>query len=472
MCEQTIGRAQCFREATAMLEDNKKEAAGTHVPVTDGTQFIVMKAWEEVLQVNRYLGITDNFFELGGDQSKADRIAGRIKNISLTAQDILENPTIEKLAQILWERISYIEKGDMPAAMRENLDAEYYFCRNGSFDEFTQLLDCNSLMYYFYLKRYVKDYAKHVGILLQDISVNVSLNPDGSLCDIWCGDFDAADEVFKAEVVNRKGYESMADIERLLEQGKIVVIRTYTKKLPFHKDFISLDFEITDSQEEIERNNHTFIAVAHDGEMLYYIEIPAVLTDRFIPYGKNKSVGVIKKTDLKPAFDVDLIFASVGIDAERLSRGIDMRDLLRKIISNYFKPSYYNNGFKVFCGFEALEMLKQIFESEALYLDHKHLYYKYMNVKGLLEWKLWSVLARRMLLKAILEQYRDIYPEFSRQNLNDVLTELVEEWKRFRMKVIYRYFKGDFIAGKAYLKYINKIIAMERNIVEKLEEVL
>ncbi|RCX17250.1 phosphopantetheine binding protein [Anaerobacterium chartisolvens] len=455
-----------------MLEDNKKEAAGIYVPVTDGTQFIVMKAWEEVLQVNRHLGIKDNFFELGGDPIKADLIAKRIKNIGLTAQDVLENPTIERLAQILWERTSYIEKGDMPRAMRENLDAEYYFCRDGSFDEFTQLLDCNSLMYYFYLKRYVKDYAKYVGILMQDISVNVSLNPDGSLCNIWCDNFDEVDELFKAEVVNGKGYESMADIERLLEQGKIVVIKTYTKKLPFNKDFISLDFEVTDLQEEIEKSNHTFIAVAHDDEMLYYIEVPAVLNDRFIPYGKNKSVGVIKKTDLKPAFDLDLIFASVDIDTEKLARGIDIKDLLRKSISNYFKPCYYNNGFKVYCGFEAMEMLKQIFESEGLCLDHKHSYYKYIDVKGFLDWKLWAVLARKMLLKEMLEQYRDIYPEFSRQNLNDDLSELVEEWKRFRMKVIYRYFKGDFIAGKIYLKHINKIIAMERNVVKKLEEVL
>lgn len=77
--------------------DGQKE----YVYPSNSTEDKLVRIWQEVLCVNRKIGITDNFYELGGNSIKAIQIIGRINrafDVSIKLKDFLKNPNIRQLA--------------------------------------------------------------------------------------------------------------------------------------------------------------------------------------------------------------------------------------------------------------------------------------------------------------------------------------------------------------------------------------
>src|SRR5262249_32611760 len=68
-------------------------------PCTEKEKDLV-RIWSEVLEVD-LVGINDNFFELGGDSIRSITVLSRAEaaGLSLTLQQVFDNPTIAQLAK-------------------------------------------------------------------------------------------------------------------------------------------------------------------------------------------------------------------------------------------------------------------------------------------------------------------------------------------------------------------------------------
>lgn len=72
-----------------------------YIQPSNKTEEELVCIWQEVLCVNKKIGITDNFYELGGNSIKAIQIIGRINrsfDVSIKLKDFLKSPNIRQLA--------------------------------------------------------------------------------------------------------------------------------------------------------------------------------------------------------------------------------------------------------------------------------------------------------------------------------------------------------------------------------------
>ncbi len=441
------------------------------VRARNSTEAMIMRVWEYTLDLHDRVGIFDDFFSLGGNSLKAVQVVGKMKTCGITVKDILQYPTIAELAAIADKNLIYTESAEFPAHMKKNLETEYFFNAAGETDTFAELLDCHDLMSYFCLKRYVKDYPNYLPVFLDDFNISITNNSDASVLNIWNNSFDTLGSVFNPNLVHGKGFSSMPDIEKLLDAGQLVVIMTNMHKLPFSMDFISLDFEDVQYSDDVSYNGHTFLAVAYDEEMLYYIDMPTTLSSNFIPYAGNKSVGVIKKRDLMYAFNSVLVYATIDIDREKLAGGVDIRRLFIKAASSYRMQCYEKDNYSVYPGREGIYALKSAFEKECIYTDKANLFYSELDMKNFFRWKLWEVIKKRELWKIVLKAYADICPAIEEHQLVGRFQALVDKWKELRLLIMDNHARGEFLVGKKYVGYIDCLLEMEDDIVNRLEAI-
>ncbi|WP_066495485.1 non-ribosomal peptide synthetase [Abyssisolibacter fermentans] len=87
------------REALLKLDIDTNTSVEYEAPRND-IEEILLKIWQEVLSINRDIGINDNFFEIGGDSIKAIQISARLQkyNLKIEVKNIFKYPTIKQLS--------------------------------------------------------------------------------------------------------------------------------------------------------------------------------------------------------------------------------------------------------------------------------------------------------------------------------------------------------------------------------------
>jgi amino acid adenylation domain-containing protein/FkbM family methyltransferase len=92
----------------AALPAPEHRLAGFYVPPRNAREMLLVRLWQEVLQLER-VGVTDDFFELGGHSLSATQLASRVRkelNVDLALRELFEAPTVEALARALDDRVA------------------------------------------------------------------------------------------------------------------------------------------------------------------------------------------------------------------------------------------------------------------------------------------------------------------------------------------------------------------------------
>jgi FkbH-like protein/non-ribosomal peptide synthase protein (TIGR01720 family) len=444
-----------------------REESPVDTDITNSIETVIRQVWRDVLgiiEIKRH----DDFYDLGGDSLKAVQVIAKMKNYRLTLEDLIRYPTVAGLAEFTSKRHSYIEPEKLPPHLEKNLEIEYFFTENGSIDPLAKNMDCSTMIFYYNLKRYFPNCTDYLLVFFNDISFILTINPEGVLYNIDVNSFSDINDLYQADVRKGEGFQAISAIEELLDQGKLPIIKTYTKKLPFHKNFISFDFEVTDTPEDLAKDAHTFMAVAYDPQMLYYVEMPYVLNSNFIPYAKNKSVGVVKKDDLKHAFNVEIYYATIDIKVEKLNREISLKEKISLITSNSAQSVQNKEGYTIYSGLDALDALMTICRNETLFLNQENLYYNGFNIKKLFDWKLWTIISRRLQLKEILISQNDKHPNIKKYEILGTLDALIQAWRDLIGFISEKYERKEYLFGKEYLKNLETIKEGERKLLQKL----
>ena len=419
----------------------------------------LVDVWQEVLDLKR-VGIKDNFFDIGGNSIKAIQMIGRLEGYSMNVQHILQYPTIEELQKHII-KLNGI-KHDLPPIFKENIDMEYHFLKNGEADDYSLYLDCDILMIYFISKRKLKSTKGMKELLMSDITIEVIQNQDGSIYNISHLTFPFRDDIFKVQYYKGNGYQSIKEIEELLDKGELVIVNTFMQKVPFSHQYRESDYTVPDQ--------HSFLIIAYDQQSFYYVEMPQIINAKnYIPYGENKSVGIIDKEVLRPAFDDLLNFATVSFDEQKINNGSQFKELIQIMLKNYKKGVLYENGRKVSQGFAAIQCLIDICNRNSLDLYDSSTFTQ-MWLVGLFNWKTWSIASQRKLLKYALEEYDEECNYDVKLNLIDRLEELFKLWVDIGLFIRVRAGKGETTFGTIYIEHFQKLKDKEEELINKLKE--
>ncbi len=443
-------------------QDGKFSTGEEYVAPSNEIEQKLAEVWQEILGVKK-VGIKDNFFDLGGNSLEAIQMMGRLEGYSLNMRHIMQYPTIAELQKYVVGLNA--KEHELPLIMRENIDMEYHFLKNGETDDYSIYLDCASLMLYFISKKKLKSIKGIRELFLGDIVPKVIQNSDGSIYDVDHLAYPFREDIFKVQYYRDKGYQSIKEIEELLDKGELVIVNTFMQRVPFSVHFRGAEYSALEVNDE-----HTFLIIAYDKQRFYYVEIPHVINAKnYIPYDGNKSVGIIDKEELRPAFDVLLNFATVSVDEQKLNKGSQLKKLIQLTLDNYEKGVFYEEGRKVSQGFAAIPCLMELCEKCNLDLNNRKVFTGTTLVE-LFNWKIWMIASQRKLLKFVLEEYDEECNYEVRLNLMDRLEELCKMWIDLGHLIGGRHGKGETIFDTFYMEYLRELKDKEEELINELKE--
>ncbi|MUL37905.1 non-ribosomal peptide synthetase [Gloeocapsopsis dulcis] len=97
------------------------------------TELSLVKLWENILNTNQ-IAVTDNFFDLGGHSFLAVRLMAQIQDRfghHLPLSTLFENPTIEKLAQVVSQPVDKISNSHLVTIQSSGIKTPF-FCIHGA----------------------------------------------------------------------------------------------------------------------------------------------------------------------------------------------------------------------------------------------------------------------------------------------------------------------------------------------------
>ena len=445
---------------------------------------------------NNEIGLDDDFFfDLGGNSLIAISFLTNVKNefkAEVPLANIFSNPTIRSMAEAicssteagsshaetsLTKAIPSESELKLNAEMMENLELEYYYLKNGETDEFVRKLDCTQKTLYFIFKKRCKNYYDYKSLFILNFTFYAMLNDDNSLYNFDSIAYPVNEDIFKLNIFHNKGYAAMAQIEQLLDKGEQVIIVTHMVRVPFFDRFQGFDEPTGDEGRPnpledgtAEFSIHTFLAVAHEGENLYYVEMPTIINQQnFVPYEGNKSVGVIKKKDLDAAFRVFVSFCTVDINLDNLQDKDYLREALGLSMQYYRDGEVYPCKYKILYEEEAIDFLISICDGKTIYLDSS----ENMRTESFYQfilWKIFAIAGSRGILAEMLRDYKRTCNTEVRTELIEILDRAYAVWDDAVKLAAKKHQEKDCVVGKEYSDLFIEAKGLEHRILELISE--
>ena len=305
-------------------------------------------------------------------------------------------------------------------------------------------------------------------LFFDDINFQLSMNRRGEISDINLKTINK-DKFFKLKRYSANGKKAMPLLEKLIDEGHVVLIKTITEKLPF-LSYYNPNF----SHSKTNSIPHLFKVVWHDERNLYYVDTHWNLRKGFyIPFEYNENVGVISKEEVNPAFNIKLDCYTISLDMEKLNEAqSQIPSTLKRMVENYYvkRPGFSYLKSKVTTqGRNSLVDLIEICNKE--YLDtNVKLKNSDKTIHGLLFWKFNDLFGRVANMHNTLTTY------FNNKGRNDV-DEILENILALRniINIFFnvlkkRYIKGEYILDKHISGYLIKMLDLEDRIFESLKK--
>ncbi|HEX3028866.1 MAG TPA: hypothetical protein VHT34_06100, partial [Clostridia bacterium] len=290
---------------------------------------------------------------------------------------------------------------------------------------------------------------------------------EGEIHDIEFDLYPIREDVFKFSYINSNANEAMAGIEKLLDAGKQVIINTNTRRTPFNIEFGGFDWPY----DEKDGQSHNFLALAHDKENLYYVEMPELINEKnYIPYKGNKYVGMVRKADLIPAFELYVNYGTIDIDKNNLLKKSNLKECIGLSLENNSRHVFYKDGLKVTSGLAAIDLLIEMCDAGCLDLNSKG--NKYLTgLHNFLRWKFHVIGARRKLLSYAFADYAEDCDSSIRNRLVKILDDAYLEWFKCKELAVGKYMvEKDYIVGKEFKELFISLRRLEEEIIRNLNK--
>lgn len=348
-------------------------------------------------------------------------------------------------------------------------DIPYYRFQEG--DDLVSDLTCFQACLYYLLKtERNKGMDDIFEIFLRDITFGVVETAASAISDFCFLDTSIHEYGFQKHYILGKGMEALSRVEALLDLGKAVIIQTYIHRVPFFKDFFGFDYEL---DEEYYQNNyqmhHTFLAVGHDADHLYYVEAPFNRSpERFTPYEGNPTIGVISKQEMYPAFDAFFNYTYLEIDEREMANMFEVvAKVIAQSIQNYHQPSLHSGDIIKYYGQEAIARTISHLTGDSFDFLQKIPQYG-ITLGDLLIWKLQDINNRRRLLAKAFTKYRQFFDSGDIDGVIQLLTKITQVWQISIANYIKMRVKKKYVIDNSLREILSGIPGLEEEMIHKL----
>jgi hypothetical protein len=334
-------------------------------------------------------------------------------------------------------------------------------------------LTCFQACLYYLLKTELNCDDDAIGeVFIRDLTFGIELTTAGLIHEICFLDTSINEFGFKNHYILGQGVKTLAEVEALLDQGKAVVIQTYMMRVPFFKDFKGFDYPL---DEEYYKANyqwqHTFLAIAHDQDRLYYVEGPFNWNpEHYIPYPGNKTIGIIEKQQLIPAFNAYFNYSYLDIDMERMSDMFPVVQMvIDKTIANYSYPDQKSDKYTYYYGKAALNWMNAYFHSDSfdfLQWIPQHS----IPLCDLLIWKTQFISNRRMMLAKAFTKHISHFNPSQVNPLIELLKGNVKMWRTIQINLIKMKVKKECKISYDLAELFNDVSRTEDEIIDGLQK--
>ena len=220
--------------------------------------------------------------------------------------------------------------------------------------------------------------------------------------------------------------EKMEHMHKSLNEGQEVYIGTIHPHLPF-----SARYNPALSEENYDYPNHIFAILAETEAEYVYFDTSSIKSTRFIPYSKNPELGVIRKEivdrELKKLFQLAVLEWHDDM-AIRLKSYPLM--LLQRFARENKETQKEQENQKVYTGIEGIERFREWILSKEK-LKEPDLFYHFLDIAEILNWKLKDVWTRRFLFGRWEEQKQ------RNAVIADAFFASQHAWERLAMALLY-----------------------------------
>ena len=179
------------------------------------------------------------------------------------------------------------------------------------------------------------------GYFAENLSPKIEIDDDGYIYELHT---DLVNNAYNVPgvgytVYEGKGKEVFKQLEELLDKGCFVLVQAVKQRVPFSSSFVSYDV-VLENPELI----HPFLVVGYDEKRLFYVDSPfSIKTESFIHLEGNKSIGVVDKKGMEPAFDYTVRLVVLYPEALDRNESYDSAiSTIKETITSYYKSPSYN----------------------------------------------------------------------------------------------------------------------------------
>ena len=295
------------------------------------------------------------------------------------------------------------------------LERKYLIDENGSDDFLFYAVDCYEKILYHAIKDYGVD---HKFAFCDDINLCFTHDVNKGKVHFDLNESHVNDSLF---LVNRylPDHDSIEKIlKEKVDSGKITAVRTMFDMLAPYVWYKNEDRAGIS-------NTHFCLVVGYDDESYYFVDDRwMVNSDRWKPYSKNPTIGIIERHHFLEALNVFCEIMVVEINTELLNEVNKFDEVAKKIVESYYvkyapKPEY---EYPWYVGREALEKIAELTYTKE----------KFQPIKRHLEKNLFFVhllIKRREILKQCLQVVSDQYDSHKVTKLINAIDDSIKEWR-------------------------------------------
>lgn len=217
-------------------------------------------------------------------------------------------------------------------------------------------------------------------------------------------------DAFDLTLNQSTGIEGIKEIEKKLDEGKILSLDTYTDRLEFYLTFKSLDTEF-DSNTPIP--SHFILLIGHSNDQFFYVEDPSYINYmNYQMHTENRYVGVINKSSLLCAMNIYSNAYEVSLNKDKIQYYTSFnyfKSCLAQLIQAYQAEPIKSDEHVFFYGKLCYSELISMLSDSSTKLSRKFPGLDHLgaeNLKSLLSWQFHDVYsAKKVLLFSVEEWY-------------------------------------------------------------------
>lgn len=317
-------------------------------------------------------------------------------------------------------------------------------------------------------QHYTGDHAHLTKLFVGDLTYKLTTDHQGEQIRMYSDELVFADVIAINHVFINKGdsVKALSEIENYLSNGKYVLLRTITSRLPFFKRY-NKNYQVKES--DYIRPGHVILLLWHDEDYIYYVDSPNDLhAENFKPFPDNHEVGMIKKQDMMDALHLLTSLFTIDVNKENLHDFIthSHSDYVTRVIQDSVRKYRSSNVEKTNSGYtytnkEACLFLSALTQEQPILLNDE--FKRIEQNKILIGLNL--VQQRRQILSDYL--IRD-FPFESKNNVLADLETSIEAIESTKMFMMHNMLKGHWAFDSIYTELLENITRAEDDLYDAL----